>query len=160
MVVETVEERLEKLERTTSRYRLALAGMGVVVLACTIIWVVAGATGCAHAAKVIRANMFVLEDENGKVRAMLCMDSLNPSLALFDENGLFRVLLYVDKAGPGLSLWDEKGRDRVGLFVNKDGPGLRLSDEDNKPRAGLLLNKDGPGLGLWDEKGKVIWNAP
>lgn len=36
---------------------------------------------------IIRANAFVLQDENGKARAELRMDKDKPGLFLYDENG-------------------------------------------------------------------------
>lgn len=63
-----------------------------------------------RAEKVIRANRFVLEDENGKVRAFLTVDKDGPRLALFDENGKVRAELSVVKDGPGLGLYDGNGK--------------------------------------------------
>ena len=37
--------------------------------------------------KVIRANQFILEDENGKPHARLVVTKDGPGLNLFDENG-------------------------------------------------------------------------
>jgi hypothetical protein len=71
-------------------------------------WATIGTAGKAQAQvmgpakKVIRANEFVLEDENGKARA---------GLAAF-------------KDGPGLGLSDAKGTPRAGLAAFKDGPVL------------------------------------
>lgn len=50
--------------------------------------------------KVIRANRFVLEDENGETRATLSMG----------------------RHGPELSLWDENGKGHAELTVRNDGP--------------------------------------
>lgn len=84
MEAERLEDRLCKLEgklaRAERRYRLALAGVGTVVLACAVIWVVIGTAGRARAqkpsesGKVIRANRFVLEDDDGKTCAMMIAD--------------------------------------------------------------------------------------
>ena len=58
----------------------------------------------------VRARKFVLEDENGEIRAGL--------VALKD--------------GPMLALYDEKGENRAGLGVDKDGPMLALDDENGE----------------------------
>jgi len=59
----------------------------------------------------IRANRFVLEDENGKSRAELLTTKLGSALKLSDEAGNRRAMLFVDKDGPRLSLCDEKGKE-------------------------------------------------
>jgi hypothetical protein len=91
--------------------------------------------------KEIRANKFVLEDENGKIRAEL--------YAAKDKGG-------------GLSLYDENGKLRAVLGAGKEGTALVLMDD--KPVARIALgagtNKDEPSLSLRDEKGEEIWSAP
>ena len=108
----TTDERLDKLEkelaRAKRRNRRLLAVVGLVVGAFALVWIVARA-GC-NAQSVIRANAFVLQDENGKARAELRMD----------------------KDGPGLSLFDAAGKTRAGLTVVKDAPMLSLYDENGK----------------------------
>jgi hypothetical protein len=37
--------------------------------------------------KVVRANQFVLADENGETRAELTVKNAGPELSLWDENG-------------------------------------------------------------------------
>jgi hypothetical protein len=187
------EERLEKLERELfaekrrNRWLLVAVGLGVVGVA--LAWTLANTTATAQAQgpniapKVIRANQFILEDENGNPRAVLKTEKDGPRLALFDENGKFRVALTANKDtsalaladengkfraglrvdkkdGPELALFDENGKFRVTLGANKDGPRLALLDENGKPRAALTANKDTSALALWDETGKVIWSQP
>jgi hypothetical protein len=110
----TTEERLDKLER-----ELALLKPG-------------------EPESEVRANRFVLEDENGKLRAML----------------------NVTKEGAALVLFDEKGDLRATLGALKGGPGLDLFDENGEFRAGLNVRQEGPKLGLFDKNGRVIWSAP
>jgi hypothetical protein len=164
------EARLEKLERALlaekhrNRWLLAAVGLGVVGVA--LAWTLANTTATAQAQganiglKVIRANQFILEDENGKTRAVLSVSKEGPALVLFDETGKPRAGLDAGKDGPGLGLADETGKFRAMLAVDKDGPRLVLFDETGKRRAGLAVNKDGPGLGLYDETGKVIRSLP
>jgi hypothetical protein len=165
METESLEDRLRKLEeklaRTERRYRFVLAGIGIAVLACAVIWVVIGAAGRTQAqkpgetGKVIRANAFVLVDEQGDTRAVLAAgkDGLEPGLCLFDEKGEVRAALSVSDDGPRLVLYDEKGTPRAGLNAFKDGPGLLLHDENGETRAALGTGERGPGLSLYDEKG-------
>ena len=67
------------------------------------------------AQKVVRANEFVLEDENGKMQASLSVIKEATILVLLDHNGKVRVSLSVDKDGPGLFLSDDSDRMRVVL---------------------------------------------
>jgi hypothetical protein len=196
----TTDERFENLEkglasaRRLNRWLLAAVGLALGV------WILAGTFGPTMAAapggvgaiaetyapnwfvKEVRANRFVLEDENGQVRAALSVSKDGPWLSMFDENGKTRAELRVSKVGPGLSLLDEKGKPRAALCVSKDGPWLDLFDENGKTRAelnaikhgpqlalydengknraALSVIKDGPTLKLADENGKAIWRAP
>jgi hypothetical protein len=102
----TIEERLETLEfqlgRIKSRNRwllcivfVLIAGLMVpLAFEATNFRAMAQAPGTA---KEIRANKFVLEDQNGKTRASLEMNELGPTLALKDGKGKDRVLLSVWK---------------------------------------------------------------
>jgi len=59
--------------------------------------------------KVVRANQFVLADENGETRAELTVKNAGPELSLWDENGKLRNVLMVGENGPSLTLFDENG---------------------------------------------------
>jgi len=174
------EERLEKVERelaaTRRRSRWLMAALGLALGAFGLAWIFAGpaptlqAQVGAGAERVVRANRFVLEDENGKVRALLGVTAEGPGLILHDENGKIRIVLDVAKDVPELLLLDENGEIRAGLAVAKDVPGLALKDAAGKVRAWLAVSKagpglalydiGGPGLSLWDAAGKPIWSAP
>ena len=88
--------------------------------------------------KVIRANRFVLEDEDGAVRAALTVNKRRRMLSLADENG----------------------KVRARLIVDHDGPHLRLLDKNAKVRALLTVGENGPSLPLFGETGEPIWSQP
>jgi hypothetical protein len=182
----TTEERIENLEkglasaRRLNRWLLAAVGLALGV------WILAGTFGPATAAapaggaavREVRANRFVVEDENGKARAVLAVHKESPvidgmpsipqgstSLDLFDEKGKVRISMTVTERGTGLfgglfgrstglHLLDENGKPRVELGALRDDPGMYLYDETGRTRASLLTTKDGPRLTLSDEKGK------
>ena len=116
----TTEERLDHLERQLSRAnrrnRWLLAGVGLCLGIGLVAWTfrptAATAQPAGAALKVVRATRFVLEDEKGKLRAMLAMDKDGPGLVLYDEKGNMRVLLAMGKDGPGIILCDEKEKPR------------------------------------------------
>jgi len=175
----TIEERLENMERALGRMKrrnrwllgaiLLLAG-GLIVPAVFETTAFRARAQGAKTAKEIRAKAFVLEDENGKVRAGLSVFRDVPSLKLSDEYGKTRAALTVIKNGPWLALYDEKGQGRAGLGVLKDSPHLTFFDENGNDRfaAGKIatVSPDGKtieypesSLILYGPDGKVIWSA-
>jgi hypothetical protein len=110
----TIDERIEKIERQLVRlrwYNRCLIGFIVLSLG---VWFVCMSfrpkTPWARSgAKVIRANNFILDDENGKPRATLDVFMDTPGLKLADENGKPRASLALTKLGPKLGLFDENG---------------------------------------------------
>jgi len=153
----TIDERLENMEQELGHAKcrtrwlmgmvLLLTGVLVVpaVLDMTAFWVRAQGAGTVQE---IRANKFVLVDENGKPRAELAMD----------------------KGRPLLVLWDENGKPRAGLVVTKLGPSLELNDENGKLRFvagttstvmpdGKTISYPESSLILFGPDGKVIWNT-
>jgi len=108
----TTDERIEKMERQLARMRWFNR--------CLIACIVLSFGGCfisktfgpekalaQSGSKVIRANSFFLEDENGNIRASLHITKDGPGLLLSDENDKVRATLVSVKDGPGLSLIDE-----------------------------------------------------
>lgn len=93
----TTEKRLEKLEKELGlakrRNRWLLGGVGLVLGMFALAWATIGTAGKAQAQatgpakKVIRANEFVVEDENGKPRAGLSVLKGVAGLALVDGKG-------------------------------------------------------------------------
>ena len=160
----TTEERLEKFERELSaakrRNRLLLAAVALTIGGLFLAWSLTRAAPTAWAqeagavGKVIRANEFILEDENGKARARLTMTKDGPVVGLSDEKGNPRAIMSELKDGPALTLWDENHKVSAMLTAFKYGSRLILSDEKGEIRAGLAVTKDGPELQLIDEEGK------
>ena len=144
----TTEERLEKLERELARAnrhnRWLLAGVVLAIVGLSLAWTwtkttaIAQAQGLGTTTKVIRANEFILEDENHKPRASLG----------------------ATKDGAKLSLYDKNGKGGVMLGATKDGANLSLYDENRKARGMLSVNKGGAGLRLCGPDGETLWSAP
>ena len=147
----TTEERLESLERdfvrAKRRNRWVLAAVGLGALA----WTVMGAARTPSlelgpgVPKVIRANCFVLEETNGRTRAVLFVGKEGPQLVLYDEKGKVRAELYVLRNKPALRLWSEDGKVRALLGAGEvrepDGTTTSYDTESS-----LVLF--GPG-GVW-----------
>lgn len=168
----TIDERIEKMERQLVLVRWVSCGLIVGVVLCLAAWFFSETRGEKMDTKHIRAKSFVLEDDNGKLRAMLAdIKDIGTMLTLMDENGKLRAGLGVLKDGLSLVLYDENEKSRVSMAVNEDGPALSLSDENGKTRAllgrGQTKNSDGvvislpeSSLILFGADEKVIWSAP
>ena len=155
----TADERIEKMEGQLARVRwfnhilIACIVLSLVVL---FIWKTfrPEKAWAQSGEKVIRANGFVLEDENGKMRATLAMTEDGPKLSLSDENGRTHAALRVAKEMPSLSLHDVEGKERASLMVGKLGPYLTLYDENDVLRADLSVGNDSSSLSLSDDNGE------
>jgi hypothetical protein len=173
----TTDERIEKLEkglasaRRLNRWLLAAVGLalGVWILAGTFGPTMAAAPAGGGAVKEVRANRFVVEDENGKVRAVLAVHrkensnvpnpprapgSLPPPPPLFDKDYM--------RLETTLELFDVNGKVRICMGVAQSeggglfGPlqtGLYLFGASGKDHANLTTNTSGASLSLSDENG-------
>lgn len=116
----TTDERLDKLEkelaRAKRRNRRLLAVVGLAMGVVALVWIVGLVGGKAPvrtfsdalressaAGTVIRANQFVLEDQNGKSRAGLGVAEGSAGLVLTDEDGHLCASLVAGKGGPELA---------------------------------------------------------
>jgi hypothetical protein len=114
----TTDERLEKLERELSRartrFRWLVVGAGLCAMSVAVIYAFQQVTlkprpSATEASKEVRANNFVLEDTNGKPRAVLGLAKKMPLLCLYDEREKPRATLALLADGPHIVLRDEKG---------------------------------------------------
>ncbi|MFC1694220.1 hypothetical protein ACFL1R_12020 [Candidatus Latescibacterota bacterium] len=155
----TIDERIEKLELKLNRAQFTnrlLVVLGIAVFL--------GMIFCAPSKRIVydevRAKSFVLEDENGNVRAKLLTDKDKATLNLIDENEILRFTVGVGKDGALLGLADENSNTRAMLGVADDGAILFLADENEILRFGVQVAKEGASLGLYDENEKIIWSVP
>ena len=147
-------KRLERVERGVRRYRVALAALGLVVLAAGILKAVrtAGASGTPA---VIQARQFEVVDGAGRGRAALGMHGDTVGLTLYDKAGNARASLVVVGDKVGLGLLDKAEKERARLEVRGDTVGLWLRDKAENARASLVVVGDKVGLGLLDKAEKV-----
>lgn len=144
----TIEQRLEKLERQNRRMKLA--GIGALVIAGAFLL-----TGQASGPRIlpeVRANSFVLVDAQGKPRATLGMYADQPRLALSDTNGTVRAALAVSSGGPVLMMVGT-GKAVASLFVESDGPELDMLGENEAQGAIFGIPARGPELRMNDASG-------
>ena len=160
----TTEERLQKVERELERTKhLARFLVGIISLCFgtgAFFWasdtVSSKGQASGEPVKEIRASRFVLEDENGNMRAALGINNSQPTFVMTDEDGIDRIGLVVTKDGSGgLVLKDKNRNARAGLFnVNKFGPSLMLNNESGEPCVSIEASPKGSAVRLTDVNAK------
>jgi hypothetical protein len=150
----SIVERLNKLEKRNHRLTVALALVGVLA-GCLIF---PGAR--FHRGHTVTARKIVLKDEAGITRAILGMRSAGPGLTLYNQNGEnVQALLTVLQTGPVLSLYDAKGTTRVLLGVTPKGATLAFNDPKGKLRAEVGFLSNTPSVTFFDANGKPVYLA-
>jgi hypothetical protein len=155
---QTVEQRLDQLERENRR--LKLAGIVVVVLGgAALLWALSQLVG-----RTVEARRFILRDSGGEKRAEITVSSEGMAgLWLYDKSGNFRATFTVSPAGaPDIVLFDETGRNRAEFGLLPDSsPGIALSEPGGVASVGILVTQDGlPHFTLTDKTGKVLVKVP
>ena len=155
---QTVEQRLEQLERENRR--LKLVGMIVAVLGgAALLWILSQLVG-----RTVEARRFILRDSGGEKRAEIAIGSEGMAgLWMYDKSGKFRATFTVTGAGtPGIVLYDENGRNRAEFGLLPDNsPGIALSEQGGIASVGILVTQDGlPHFTLADKTGRVLVKAP
>jgi hypothetical protein len=153
----STDERMEKMEGQLARIRWINRCLIACIVLSLGVWFILKTFGpetawAGSGVKVIRANAFVLEDENGKVRATLgLIDGVG--LSIFDEDGRRRAALGVDKERSKLQLLGDKGNVCIDLKAY-EGVGELALGGGGRPLVILNALPDDTGLCLYDEKGK------
>ena len=136
-----IEERVETLEREARHNRKVIRWLGVFLGLCIGAWLATGVflpqgLVAQDVAEEIRANRFVVVDEEGRDRIVLLMrdhqiqpilpeDPIeieqHPGLLLFGENENIQVVLGANKYGGGLAIADEEGNVLIELqgYLNR-----------------------------------------
>jgi hypothetical protein len=105
--------------------------------------------------KIIRANAFVLEDDDGRTRAELAMGEHGPGFHLYDEKGNIRGVLEMNAAQSRLTLYNPEGNGFAGLHVTDDGKPKLFMYDKGEIRAELVAEEHLSALSLHDEKGEL-----
>jgi len=136
---------------------------------------------------VVRAEKFVLQDQNGNTRAVLGKRGTGNEVGLFvmDRSGTDRIQLSQAKNTSGLYLFNKDGTDRVQIFqdgtkklsgmalfdqnrtnrlqISQDGKNkmsaLRMFDRGGTRRVWLGLLENRSYIDLYDQKGSRFWSA-
>jgi hypothetical protein len=136
----TLEQRLDQLERSNRRYRLAL-GAGALAWA-GLFTAGAALSDAGEVHDVLRTRQLEVVGDNGELYVWLGKSDIAPAgaVATYDEQGRPLCLL-VAVAGPegvsgAIGTFHSEGRRLVGLSGDRSGRGVIASyDEANKVRA-------------------------
>jgi hypothetical protein len=132
-----LEERMQRLEQENRRLKL----MGGAVMLLLGVGVVLGFAPAPNPQE-IKAEKFVMVDQDGNSRAVLGMEGKNAALVMSDPTGK-RLLFLVSKPDgrSSLDFFDVNGTPRLELALARTGPVLNCIGEDSELRASL----DGAG---------------
>lgn len=151
---DSLEARIESLERTAARQRRVLLGLAAVA---AVLFLAALAPG----QRVVEAQAFTVRDDTGTPRAVLGLGEGGPSLSLYDAEGILRAALAIDGEGPILNLFGASGEPRAVVAERGQRSFLILRDVAGVPRAAMAVQESGePSLYLLDETLEPIWRQP
>jgi hypothetical protein len=177
------DERLKRLERELVWAKRCIyvlsAGVVMILLAGLAVW--AAFKGVPGVPRVVRANRFVVEDDQGKARAVLGWDSTGTQLTLLDSKGGTRLAISLVKDLPSLTIYDPEGdpgallwttqegselhlahtngASRAVLGATPNGVGLRMDDAEGSPLAVMAVESGEPKLRFYGVKGEILWEA-
>ena len=139
----TTDERIQKLEQELyhAKRRVYISIIAVLLLAGIVVF------DWGTDNEEVRANRFVVVDENGNKRAELGADEFGPALRLFDDKETQRATLLADENKSELSLQDKVGNGRAELVTRNDGHRFRFVSRDFPEQIVLLTYHDGPAAG-------------
>ncbi len=138
--IKSVTERLDGLERQNIQLRWVAAGLSFVAV---LVFVEARA-GSSRQSGTIEAEKLVLKDKEGRVRARLGVDGVEPTLVMFDSRGRQQINLGI--AGNDFSslTFSNSGQTRMLLQSKGDGnASFRIFDRDEKSTASWFMTPKG-----------------
>jgi len=130
--IESVLERLDKLERQNRRLKQSALAAFVVATALVTMY------ATQPVPQKITAHRFDVVDDSGKMRVAISNAEGRSGIALFDAQSNPRASMTLDASGSPL-MWvcDAGGKSRVSLGVFEDGPSISLRNEKGKTHIGL-----------------------
>ena len=101
----------------------------------------------------IHVKRLILDDEQGRPRAVLGITKIGPFMKLLDEAGKSSIVMIVSKEGTGLALYDVAGNQRVSI-------GATTLITVKGPKKGTQTTTPSSSIVLFGDDGKVIWQKP
>lgn len=153
----TTKDKDTKAEKVKNQW---VVGCNSLLLAVLFLAPVAMTSCKDRSENIVKANAFILVDENGKTRAKLSILKDGPAFDLCDKTSKVRARLSVSEDGLRFGLFGQNGVSLACLKVDTNGSALVLNDNNSEASAGLGVGKEGPALWLLNENGNVVWKTP
>ena len=150
-----LNHRIDRLERENRRMKRF--GLAVLV----VVGLVVSLGQATPPPEVVRAEKFVLVDQNGKQRATLGIENGGPALVLGDTRGRGVVQLQVPQIPdkPSLYLRDPSQSASVEMAMTMNGPVLHLTDQTGI-RVRLAANElNAPLAAIYDAEGQALFKV-
>lgn len=146
--------RIERLERSARRWRLAAAAAGVGLALVVFLG------QAAREPMEVKGEKFVLVDASGASRATLAIEAGGPALIMTDERGREAVRLAVPKVpGKGAIYLSDGETGNLELAMTQNGPVVHLNDQRTN-RVRLATNElNAPLAAVYDEEGTVLFQV-
>lgn len=145
--LESLNSRLQKMERDNRRMKVAGYLTGLIVAALLLM----GQARPGH--KQLEAQELVLRDSGGRVRARLSA-SPEPHLTLYDAKEQVRADMSAGAEGGFLALLAASGTRQIGLGNASDVSGLTIHNEQ-ETTAGISVSKHGSSVELVEKAAKM-----
>ncbi|MCA9726435.1 MAG: hypothetical protein KC729_02055 [Candidatus Eisenbacteria bacterium] len=151
MYTTDLEARIAGLEKSLRRQRT----IGAAVLSVTALLILMGQSPSPKAEPVLRAERFVLVDQNGSQMAELSVDRGSGKLVLLDRRGFQTV---VGGAGPGIEISSRDGNGveaRFALLPYDENPFCQLMLANGKAGFSIAALNDVPVVQVTDADGRL-----
>jgi hypothetical protein len=164
----TQEQRIEKLEQESRRFRRAgtvVLTVAFVALAVCVGLLTTGRAGAQNTPKpgIVTGSEFRLVDSSGMTRAVLHIEKNGqPLLRFLGEKGELRASIGLQDYGPSLFFARANGKPGTSIGVGGKGPSMAFADTAGHMR--IMLHVDDstgmPTIALRDTTGHTAWTAP
>lgn len=151
--MQTIEERIEALERSNRRLRGAAVVCGMLLVGVLVV----GVNTENESDEMIRATGFVLTDAKGEVRGVWGASDGTAALMMTDARSNGRLTLSVEADGQSLIMfYDDQNRVRSSWMVANDGDAtFALHDTRGTARLGATVEENGATIQMTERNGIV-----
>ncbi len=119
------------------------------------------------AGTIIKANRFLLTNQQGKIRASLSLESQgekdeHPALTFFDRDGKSRTSFFLgNDDSPEIIFYDKNGLNRFNFGLGPAGhAGLSINSSKSKKMIELDTSSGIPVMTVWGEHAGMRWTPP
>lgn len=160
-----MEKCLKQLERRCGRLEKQNSFM---MMVCVVLAIALGAVmlplqgvNARQELKELRANRLVIEDLEGRARAVFSVTREGPAITMWNKRGLPAVgIVCTDGMGGAVSLYDRDGNRGIELTRERMESALTFYDESGRAVTGMKHGRHGSSLFLANATGEVRFVRP